>query len=81
MFYDALVAAQPQDNKSITIATQLTIDRMKFLADNAERWRGPISAAILVYADNEENDLREITEMHTGNQVCLHSIKSTRVRI
>ena len=40
-------ARRPNYN-SVTLATQMTTDRLPFLVKTAERWQGPISAAILI---------------------------------
>ena len=42
---------QPNYN-SVTLATQLTSDRLPLLAKTAEQWQGPISAAILLLSRN-----------------------------
>ena len=47
-----LSARELEAREGITLATQLTLDRLQELEAIAKRWQGPISAAVLLFNDN-----------------------------
>ena len=64
ILYDYLHPAVPLPNNKITLVTQLTEDRLGLLEETAQFWRGPLTAALLVFQDNKDKTLKGISEMY-----------------
>lgn len=57
------------EGPGITLATQLTIDRWSQLEVIAERWQGPISAAVLIFQKEARSNVQDLTTLYYKSSV------------
>ncbi|KAL6070806.1 Beta-1,4-glucuronyltransferase 1, variant 2 [Balamuthia mandrillaris] len=75
-----LLSPQQPDSVGVTIATQLTVDRLQSLKRIIDHWDGMISAAIYVLSEEEETEVisfRDAAERHI-QQVDYHLVYSDK---
>ena len=64
-----LTPTEQQIRTSITVATQLTADRWAQLEAIAERWQGPVSAALLLFQGDRKDKVQELVNLYHQSNV------------
>ena len=68
ILYDYLHPAVPLLNNNITLVTQFTEDRLDFFEETLKTWRGPATAALLIFQGKKNEILKRISERYQTSE-------------